>query len=317
MGVAALGRFSTLGASEPNPFAYKVDHLAKTDPKLIRFDQVQAWKCTLSRPRQVAIGAGDRLYVAYAKGVAAYGTDGVLMTEIATRGPVRCLAVAKDGSVIAGLRSSVEVFDASLKSVSTWEVPENKAWLTGVALSDNDVFLADSGNRVILRYDRAGKRVKRIGEKDKDRNVPGLIAPSPYLEVKIAPDGLLRVNNTGRHHVESYTFDGDLEFAWGKPTAAIEGFCGCCNPIGVALLPDGRHVTCEKGLPRVKIYTATGEFESVVAGPESFPENARTGSVRDASDGTMGGLHAAVDSTGRVTVLDLATGEVKTFKART
>ena len=186
-----------------------------------------------------------------------------------------------------------------------------------MAVADDDVFLADSGNRVILRYDRAGKRVKRIGDKDKDRNVPGLIAPSPYLEVKIAPDGLLRVNNTGRHRVESYTFDGDLEFAWGKPTAAIEGFCGCCNPIGIALLADGRHVTCEKGLPRVKIYTATGEFESVVAGTESFPENARTGSVRDASDGTMGGLHAAVDSAGRISVLDLATGEVKTFKART
>ena len=58
MGVAALGRFPALGASEPNPFAYKVDHLAKTDPKLIRFEQVSAWKCTLSSPRQVAIGAG-------------------------------------------------------------------------------------------------------------------------------------------------------------------------------------------------------------------------------------------------------------------
>jgi len=317
MGVAALGRFPTLGASEPNPFAYKVDHLAKTDPKLIRFDQVSAWKCTLSRPRQVAIGGGDRFYVASAKGVGVYSPDGALVTEIATRGPVRCLAVAKDGSVFAGLRSSVEIFDASFKSISTWEIPEKRAWLTGVAVADDDVFLADSGNRVILRYDRAGKRVKRIGDKDKDRNVPGLIAPSPYLEVKIAPDGLLRVNNPGRHRVEAYTFDGDLEFVWGKPTAAIEGFCGCCNPIGIALLADGRHVTCEKGLPRVKIYTATGEFESVVAGPESFPENARTGSVRDASDGTMGGLHAAMDSTGRITVLDLATGEVKTFKAKT
>jgi hypothetical protein len=83
------------------------------------------------------------------------------------------------------------------------------------------------------------------------------------------------------------------------------------------LLPDGRYVTCEKGLPRVKVYTAAGDFESVVAGPESFPENARTGSVRDAIDGTMGGLHAAVHPDGRITVLDLATGEVKTFKAKT
>ena len=317
IGAAAMGRFPTLAASEPNPFAYRVDHLAKTDPKLVRFEQVQAWKCTLSRPRQVAIGSGDRFYVANGKGIGVLGADGALVTEIATRGPVRCLAIGRDGSVFAGLRSSVEIFDASFKSTSTWELPDKKTWLTGIAVADNDVFLADSGNRVILRHDRAGKQVKRIGEKDKDRNVPGLIVPSPYLDVKIAADGLLRVNNPGRHRVEAYTFDGDLEFAWGKPTAAIAGFCGCCNPIGISLLPDGRYVTCEKGLPRVKVYTAAGEFESVVAGPESFPENARTGSVRDAIDGTMGGLHAAVDSTGKITVLDLATGEVKSFKAKT
>ncbi len=68
---------------------------------------------------------------------------------------------------------------------------------------------------------------------------------------------------------------GELEFAWGKPSAGIEGFCGCCNPVGLAMLPDGRCVTCEKGLPRVKVYSTEGVFESVVAGPETFPENAK------------------------------------------
>ena len=76
-------------------------------------------------------------------------------------------------------------------------------------------------------------------EKNADRNVPGFIVPSPFLDVMIHRDGLLRVNNPGRHRVEAYTFDGDLEGAWGKPTAAIEGFCGCCNPIAIAAWPTG------------------------------------------------------------------------------
>jgi hypothetical protein len=57
--------------------------------------------------------------------------------------------------------------------------------------------------------------------------------PSACLDVEIAPDGLLRVNNPGRHRVETYTFDGDLELFWGRPSAAIDGFCGCCNPVNL------------------------------------------------------------------------------------
>ena len=49
----------------------------------------------------------------------------------------------------------------------------------------------------MLRYDKSGKLAGRIGEKNKERNIPGLIVPSPYLDVVLARDGLLRVNNTG------------------------------------------------------------------------------------------------------------------------
>jgi hypothetical protein len=183
-------------------------------------------------------------------------------------------------------------------------------------LGDNDVFAADSGNRVVVRFDKSGKLIGRIGEKNKEHNVPGLIAPSPYLDVDLGRDGLLRVNNPGPHCVETYTVSGDLELSWGKPSAAIEGFCGCCNPVALALLPDGRCVTCEKGLPRVKVYAADGSLECVVAGPESFPENAKVGSLHDRSDGSLGGLDAAIDARGRIYVLDLVQGDVRLMQRR-
>jgi uncharacterized cupin superfamily protein len=93
----------------------------------------------------------------------------------------------------------------------------------------------------------------------------------------------------------------------------ITGFCGCCNPINFALLPDGRYVTCEKGLPRVKIYSATGEFQSVVAGGESFAENARACGPFDC---TAGGLDAAVDSQGHVYILDMVTGDIRVMQRK-
>jgi hypothetical protein len=92
----------------------------------------------------------------------------------------------------------------------------------------------------------------------------------------------------------------------------INGFCGCCNPIGFALLPDGKYATCEKGLPRVKVYSETGEFESVVAGVETFSENAR---ACGPSDCTAGGLDVAVDSQGRIYILDIVTGDVRVIKS--
>jgi hypothetical protein len=131
--------------------------------------------------------------------------------------------------------------------------------------------------------------------------------------VTIGSDGLLRATNPGRHRVELYTPDGDLELAWGQPGAAIENFCGCCNPTDIALLPNGRTVTFEKGIPRVKVYSDTGDFECVVAGPESFAENAK---VCGPNDCTLGGMDGAVDAEGRVLILDFVTGTVRVMQRK-
>jgi hypothetical protein len=317
-GLLALGTvaFAASGTSaraansgtQANPFAYDVSRLRKTDPKLIQYEQVGQFRSPYPEPHRIAAGPEDRFYIAAGNYVTIVDREGVRLSELALPGPARCVAVANDGTVYAGVRDHVEVFDRKGTRTATWESLGQRAWLSGLAVGDKEVFAADSGNRVVLRYDRSGKLVGRIGEKNKDRNVPGFVLPSAYLDVKLGPDGLLRVNNTGRHRVEAYTPQGDLEFFWGKPSMAIEGFCGCCNPVGLALLPDGRYITSEKGLPRVKIYSKEGAFECVVAGPESFSENWQKCSP---SDCTTGGLDAAVDSAGRIYVLDIVEANVR------
>jgi hypothetical protein len=301
-------------AGTPNPFAYDLTHFSRTDPKLVAYEQTASWKCPHAEPRRISAGPDDRLYICAGNYVSVMSRDGLRGLEIALTDAARCVTVAQDGTAYVGLRDHIEVFDPKGQRKATWDSPGKKSWLTGLALSENDVFAADSGNRILLRYDKSGKFVSRIGEKNKDRDVPGFILPSPYLGVVIARDGLLRVNNPGRHRVETYTFNGDFEGAWGQPTAAISGFCGCCNPVGLALLPDGRFVTCEKGLPRVKVYSAEGQFESVVAGTESFPENAKACS--GLNDCVHGGLDAAVDSEGQVYILDFVAGDVRVMRRK-
>lgn len=317
-GAAIVSGRTALAAQsgQSNPFAYDLSRLRHTDPKLVRYEETGRFRSPHGEPRRIAIGPGDQVFVAAGNYVTALGADGGRGLEIALNGPARCVAVAKDGTIFAGLRDHVEVFDDKGQRRATWESPGPKTWFTGLAVGENDVFAADAGNRVLLRYDRSGKLVRRLGEKNKDRGVPGFIVPSPYLDVEIAQDGLLRVNNPGRHHVEAYTFDGDFEGAWGKPSAAIDGFCGCCNPIGIAVLPDGRVVTCEKGLPRVKVYGSEGAFDSVVAGTDSFPENAKVGAGETRGDSTLAGLDATADSQGRIYILDFVAGDIRVMKRK-
>jgi hypothetical protein len=154
--------------------------------------------------------------------------------------------------------------------------------------------------------------IRRIGDKNEARNISGFVIPSPYFEVAVAADGLLRVNNPGTHRIEAFTAKGDLEFGWGQFGNEIDGFTGCCNPISFAIMPDGRFVTCEKGLVRVKVYDADGTFSSVVAGPQQLADGACL--ICESPDQCQdGGFDVAVDKDNRVYVLDTVKNEIRVF----
>jgi hypothetical protein len=287
-----------------NPFAYDVERYRRTDPALVAYDRVKHFPSPRPEPRRVGIGPDDRLHLAAGNAIAVLDGEGRVTSEIRCGGVVHALAVSAEGTVYAGLRDHLEVFDPKGKRLAAWATPEGRPFLTGLAVGESDVFVADAGNRVVWRHDLAGNRLGTIGRRDPDRNIPGIVLPSPVLDVAIGRDGLLRVNNAGRHRVELYTFDGGLELFWGRFSMAMEGFSGCCNPVGLALLEDGRTVTFEKGLPRVKIYEATGRFESVVAGTEMFADTGSAAAIARPDDRVYSGLDGVVDSAGRVIILD-------------
>jgi sugar lactone lactonase YvrE len=308
-GAAAVGA-TPLAAAPANPFAYDVSRYAKTDPALIGWVETGCRVCPGKGARRLAVGPDDTVHAAAEGEVVRLHADG-RTSRFETGGAVTAVAVAPDGTVYAALRNHIEVFASDGKRVAAWEVPDRRTWISSLALVEGGLLAADAGGRVILRYDRTGRVVARIGAKDAARQNPGLIVPSPNLDVKLHPDGLLRVNNPGRHRYEAYTLDGDFAGAWGTASLAVQGFCGCCNPVGLAVLPDGRLVTCEKGLPRVKVFTADGRFESVVAGPETFAASLKA--AADPGNSTRAGLDAVVDSRGHLHVLDRLTAEVRTF----
>lgn len=290
-------------------FRYDVSQFQKTDPKLIRYEETSSFPTGLQEARALHIGTGERVHVAGDQVLRTFEPDGRKVSEIVLDAPPRCVFETPEGDLFVGHKNQVTVHDSKGKPKTKWENFADRTLLTDLAVTKEDVFLADAGNRIVLRFDRSGKEVCRIGQNDPSRNIPGFVVPSPFFSLAIAPDGLLRVANPGRHLIEAYTFDGDLEFSWGKASMAVDGFCGCCNPVSFAILPDGKFVTCEKGIPRVKVYDAEGNFQAVVAGFERFEKGWAACSEGPAGRQTRG-MDVAVDSTGRIFILNVYSGNV-------
>ena len=302
------------GSGLSREFKYDIAKLAYVDPNLILYEEsAKPIGTDFTAARSIAIDAKGLVYIAGDESVRIFASGGDLVNEINLGRTPGCLAVAADGAIFVGFKDHVEVYDARGRSLASWHSLGPDAILTSIGVSDADVFVADAGNRVVVRYDRDGNVVAQIGKKDSERNVPGFVVPSAYFDLAVSGDGLLRAVNPGRLRVDAYTFGGDFEFSWGRSSAEIDGFCGCCNPVNIAVLPGGGFVTCEKGLVRVKIYNSDGEFQGVVAGPAQL---VRDGDVRVCDlpeECQSGGFDVAVDSAGRVYVLDTIKNVVRVF----
>jgi len=315
--IVAVVRLDTTGkrgSGLGKEFVYDVGDLAKIDPNLILYkESTPAIDTGFTKTQAIAVDSEGSIYAAGDKAIRKFAESGNLLGETRLAGMPRCLTVAGDGQVYVGFKEHLEIYDAQGKRLATWQRLGDDAVLTSIAVSKNDVFVADAGNRIVHHFDTTGKLINRIGARDMDRNIPGFVIPSPYFDLAVGRDGLLRVSDPGRHRIEAYTFDGDLEFSWGGFSAGIEGFCGCCNPVNFAILADENFVTCEKGLIRVKIADPDGAFVGVVAGPEQFVEGGASRVSEYGPGAQAGAFDVAVDTSGRIFVLDTHKGVVRIF----
>ena len=321
--IGEVAYFATMHATPAAP-PQQPDNLGRFDPRLLIYEQDGEGIATgFKEPRGLCVDQAGRLLVVGDQGIRVFGLSGPddptspvgldkkFVRQIDLPAQPRCISQADDGKIYVGMTDYVIVMDAAFNTLATWDKLDGKSVITSIAPRAGDIFVADAGRRVVHRYDTSGKLIGTIG-----RRAGGggqvFVVPSPYFDVAVAPDGLLRIAETGRHQVETYTFDGKSVSAWGRPGTGIEDFTGCCNPVNFAILPGGEFVTAEKGLTRVKIYDPDGKFVGVVAGPDSF---ARHDTICTANSGNCqtGGLDVAVDRQGRVFVMDPYTADVRIF----
>jgi len=312
--VVRLDVVGSKGGGLGKEFKYDVNKLAHIDPNLILYEEsAGAIKTGFANTHGIAVDSKGSVYVAGDKAIRIFAQSGDRLSEIKLDDMPRCLTVTADGTIYVGMNDHVELYNAHGQKQASWDSLGKDAILTSIVVSQDNVLVADAGHRIVIRYDTEGSIINKIGRKDSIRNIPGFVIPSPYFDIAVPKDGLLRVVNPGRLRIEAYTLEGDIEFWWGEPSAALEGFCGCCNPVNIAVLPDGGFVTCEKGLARVKIYNSGGSFVGVVAGPEQFGAGGTSKICMLPEECQTSGFDVAVDREGRIFVLDTVDNVVKVF----
>jgi hypothetical protein len=283
-----------------NPYKYELGNLDSTNAADICYIEHDSIILDLDDPKSIATDNKDHIFILGDHKLLGFDKDKNMILELNVTAGAHSLGVSNNNRFYVGYERHIEVYSKEGGKLSVWDSLSAPSMFSSIAVGPENIYVSDAGKAVLHKYDMSGNYLLTIGKKDTLKGIRGFILPSRYFDV-IYSDNQIWLVNSGRHSVENYTENGDLRSYWGVTSMNVEGFCGCCNPSNIAILPNGYFVTSEKGIPRVKIYDSAGNFKCVVAGPENF------------THGSFG-RDIAVNSASEVLVLDSPHNKLRIFK---
>jgi len=257
--------------------------------ELIHYRETKNFNPGFEKPAALTI-SDDQIYLVGDKMLKQIDRSGQLIREIPFNAEPSTVEVNADRIYVA-FKNRIRIYDKSGEFIDEWSLDSENSLITAIGTSEDNVFVADAGNRRILRFSLAGDLLGEFQGKASADDLHGFIIPSPYFDMDITEYDDLWVVNPGLHTLEQYTEDGNLREHWRSSGARTEGFSGCCNPAHFCFLSDGSFVTSEKGLVRIKVYKPSGEFFCVVAAPTKF-EDKIEGQAPDVDADSEGNIYA-------------------------
>jgi hypothetical protein len=279
----------------------------------------KGWRESLRFPirmtwaRGVAVTETGQIAVVGDRHLLRYSPTGNLECKTELEGIPAAVVAGVDGNLLVAFDNHVEVLGEDDLPVAIWDSVGESALFSGIAVTKDTVFVADAGNRTVHRFGADGARTGELDYSSTAGSDLELVVPSRYLDVVVGPGGLVLVSNPGRHRIEAHA-GGRKAFEWGRPGSEPEAFPGCCNPIALAVLPDGDVVTAQKGKVRIKQYGIEGDFKAEIAGPEDYAGQLLACSQKGLKS-VDSGLDLAVDRAGNVYALEPCVGEIRIYKA--
>jgi hypothetical protein len=202
------------------------------------------------------VGTANSLYIYRATSKSALNVEAdERRIPLATVG-LRDIAYS-DGTLYLLFPSRIEAYDMDGRKLREWLACDEQSDYCSLAAASGAVFATDAANKNIHKYSIEGNFVKFINSPNR------FIIPSYTFGITCC-DGVLYCSNSGRHHIEKYTLDGDYLGSFGEAGATVGSFCGCCNPVHLTHTANGELITSEKGIPRISCYDGDGKFRSLL-----------------------------------------------------
>jgi len=308
----------------------------------IGYEPTHAILLPLEKPTCFALDREDRLYIGGDSKIVVFDSDGENLGTVLLNNNPTCLGISWpdclfENHVLVGFPDTVEVYKVlpdhkiDPKPVFRWKLPGQTPYLTRILTNRDSLILADAGEKGVYRINAEGDITLKIGfvQGEVSGEFPGFSIPSlPFLDVVESPtEEFFFITNPGKHRIEAFTKSGDWipERGWGEISVYYEGFCGCCNPSGLSCFPDGRFLTTEKYISRVKVYDSTGRFQMVVATPDELERpptsfvNTPVGTRQDyrPENDVAHPVQAAITSDGGIVVLDPRYCSVRFYREKT
>lgn len=286
-----------------NKFAYSVDEFKNVPEEQILYKETKNFKAGFEKPKAITI-ENNLIYILGDQKLKIIDLSGKLLNEVSFDEEPHTVEVSSSRIYIA-FEKQIRIFDYNLDLQGKWDLTDENSYITAIAATNSEAFIADAGIRKIHRFSLEGEKLNEFEGKVSEDALHGFIVPSPYFDIDINEYGDLWVVNPGLHTLENYTAEGRLREHWKASGAQTKNFSGCCNPAHYCFLPDGSFVSSEKGLVRIKVYKPSGEFLGVVAAPSKF-EDILEGQAPD----------VAVDDKGNIYALDFDRKVLRVFEKK-
>jgi len=258
----------------------------------------------------IAISESSEIYVCGNSEVTAFDSTGNKILSFTIDSAATCIAL-NENNVYLGSGPHILHYNHTTKKTNRWKPYLSSGYITSLSTREGFVYAADAGSKRVLKYDNEGTLVQEIGKKDSLTGAPGFVLPSMYFDLAFDAFDDLWVVDAGRLQLENYNEKGMLRASWDRTITSDNSFSGCCNPAHMTILPDGRFVTYEKGIDKIKVFDPMGRFVCFVAGAGYFRGNAdfQIGNNNLVKD-------LASDATGIIYILD-AYNRINIFRKNT
>lgn len=252
-----------------SPFKYSLDEFKEVDESLLSHEEVRQ----INLPENEYVDLyyyQNRIFLLTKNQIKIISPEGSKISEIPIQDNASAFTICSEELLYVCFGNKVLIYNSEGLLINESLTEPTQSYFSSIAVGEDKVFVADAGRRKVLVYDKElNKNTSFTGESGVSE-VHGFIVPSNQFSLTLNTDDELWVVNPGLHAIQNYSHTGRLRGYWSKTSFEPDGFTGCCNPCFIKFLNNGKLLTSEKGLVRVKIHRESGELVSVVAPPRKF-----------------------------------------------